>query len=183
MSYLTNKEKTITLPGGASVTVRRQTKYELILIGSPPGFFMRNAGLRDRAARAKTDAERNELLAAIPETTEAETVEWMRYMAKQNGVLLSRCCVTPLEKDGEKLRIVNKEPGETGAGEISWALVDEADVEAILTAINELEDKTGREAVATFPEKPVRAKGAQGNRRAGAAVSPEPVGSDQAVAG
>lgn len=180
MSYLSNKEKTISLPSGATVTVRRQTKYELILIGSPPSFFVRNAGIRERAARAKTEEERNQILATIPEVTETETTEWMRYMARQNGVLLSRCCVTPLEKDGEKFRIVNKEPGETEPGEISWAMVDEADLDAILTAINELDDKTGREAVETFPEESKSTGGAKGNRRTGAKVSHQPVGAAEA---
>lgn len=179
MKYREATQKEIKLPSGGIVTVRRQTKYELILIGSPPAFFMRNASIRERAGQAKTEAERAEIIASIQETTEAETIEWMKYMMRQNGVLLSRCCVTPIEKDGESVRIVNKEPGETGQGEISWAMVDDADVEAILNAVNELEDKTGREAVATFPEKP---ESTQRDRHTGATLPCEPVGTAAAVA-
>ena len=182
MSYLANKQKEITLPSGATVTVRRQTKYELILIGSPPAWFVRNANIRDRASRTLDAAQREALLATIPETTDTEMQEWIKYLAKQNGVLLSRCCVSPLAKGGEQLRIVNKEPGDTAPGEISWALVDEADQEAILRGINELDDQTGREAVGTFPETPQGATGAQGDRRTGATVSPEPAGTAGDVA-
>lgn len=183
MSYLDNKQREISLPSGAIVTVRRQTKYELILIGSPPAWFMRNANIRERAGRMADAAQREALLATIPETTDAEVQDWMKYIAKQNGILLSRCCVTPLAKYGETLRIVNKEPGDTAPGEISWALVDEADVEAILNGVNELDDMTGREAVKTFPAPAAGATGAQGDRSTGATLSPEPVGTPGHVAG
>jgi hypothetical protein len=152
MSYLGQTQKEITLPSGANVTVRRQTKLEAILIGQPPSSFLKRwkAEEKAEAVKEKDAAEYERLLALVPETTPEKDQELAKFIATQTRILLTRCCITPLTIGGETLVIADKEPGKTEASEISWALVNDDDVSAIIGAINDLSGakRAGGEAVA-----------------------------------
>lgn len=167
MNYLEKTQKEITLPSGAKVTVRRQTKLEAVLIGRPPACFMRDWKLRE----AKKE---------VPESTPAEDEAVTQYLAKQNRIVLTRCCVTPLRDGESELRIVDKEPGKEDKGEISWALILDEDVNAIIEASNSLSmiGATAGEAVKTFPEGE---KVDEGNGRNGEALPLPAIGTPAPV--
>jgi hypothetical protein len=141
MNYLNKIQRTIKLPSGYDCIVRRQTQLEAIEIGSPPGFFLRNERLR---ARNQPELEE----------TPAERDEWLKFIARQNRIILTRCVVGPLKCGTEEISISGEQPSTTGLNEISWALLTDQDVEAIISTSNELSGftKTDKEAVATFPE-------------------------------
>lgn len=141
MNYLSKISKEIKLPSGYTCTVRRQTQLEAIEIGSPPAFFLRNERLR---ARKQTEIDE----------TPADRDEWLWFIGKQNRIILTRCVVGPLRSGQEELVISGEDPGKTTDKEISWALLTDKDIEAIISTSNELSGftKTEREAVATFPE-------------------------------
>ena len=143
MNYFDNIRKEIVLPSGALVTVRLQTKLEAILIGQPPAFFFRNARLSERGQ-------------PMPEETPEEAAQWAEFTAKQNRIILTRCCISPLKMGPEQwLEIADCDPGKEKEGQISWALLTGADANAIVEATNKLTagGMTGGEAVKTFPEK------------------------------
>lgn len=150
MNYLTKIQRTIKLPSGYECTVRRQTQLEAIEVGSPPGFFLRNEKLRARAIPE-------------PDETPAERDEWLKFIARQNRIILTRCVMGPLRCGTEELVISGKEPSLTTDQELSWALLTDQDVEAIIGTSNELSGftKTDREAVATFPEASAQDEGAR----------------------
>ena len=157
MNYLERIQKEITLPSGYRCTVRRQTQLEAIEIGSAPGFFLRNLKLQERGQEP-------------PDETEAEREAMLKFFARQNRVILTRCVVGGVlqsEIGNPKSAVLISDqgpdavhPADGGPPRLSWALLDSADVDAIISASNELSGFTpaGREAAKTFPEKPADAR-------------------------
>lgn len=78
---------------------------------------------------------------------------------KDEGVGISLFILTSkvswLRFDGEECVIVNKRTKECAAGELSVDDLEQADAQAIVDGVMDFSGltKTGREAVATFPEK------------------------------
>ncbi len=145
MKYLQKVTRELTLPSGAKVTVRQQTKLETILIGPPPAFCKRVV-----RAREKGDAD--------PEITPQEEFQWEKYQSDVERVLLTRCVVGPLVCDGEELLITDSEPDAVhvadGFKRLSWAMIHQSDKDAIIAAINQITAlPTGPEAVKTFREE------------------------------
>jgi hypothetical protein len=133
MSYRDRVRKTVTLPSGATVTVRARTRLEDILIGQPPGWFKRH----------KPDTE----------TTPEQDAAFAEYIGRVERILLTSCIVGQLVDGNDAFDVVDKAPKDTGLDEISWAELTRADSEAILGAINEVSGltKAGQEARNTFP--------------------------------
>lgn len=169
MKYLENIRREIQLPSGGKVTVRRQTKHDLILIGQPPAKWLRDYRIEERADALKDGQAKAKLLETIAENTPEDEQRWMEFIARQARILMTRCCVTPMIFDDGRLTIVDKEPADCAEGEINWGLVEDRDARAILDAINQLTNtKADREAAKTFPEE---SENTGGTGRAGAAVS------------
>lgn len=172
MSYLNKVQREITLPSGYTCTVRRQTRLDAIEIGAPPAFFMRNTRLKDKGHEP-------------PEETPEQSEEFAKFIARQNRVILTRCVIGHLCPTGpipsERFTISDQPPGKEEPGSISWALLDEKDVDAIIAASNELSGYTpaGREAAKTFPEAEPSAT--RRNGCAGEALQPQPDGTAEPV--
>lgn len=142
-SYLQKTQKTVTVPSGAKVTVRRRTRGDDILIGAAPAFVVRGLRLKDQGKE-------------IPDSTPQDDLDFAKYLAKQSEILLTRC-VIGFSFDGADFTIVSKELGQEGAGEIPFTSITAEDEEAIIEAINSL--ATGRGSVDPFPKEAATSAG------------------------
>lgn len=134
MSY--KKRKTLTLPSGATVTVRPRTRLEDIRIGSVPSWMLKHK-----------DGE---------ELTEVQQKSLNEYLTAVERVILPACSVSPITNGEESFTVVDIDPKDTKPDQISWAEIEPEDRAAMVEAINELSglSKAGQEARKTFPEKP-----------------------------
>lgn len=116
--------KTITLPSGATVVIRKMKGSDFIELGEAP------ASLADAPERARDSKPT------------AKELEWM---AGSNRVILSRCTGPVCFQNGTRRRIVDRPFAETGESELSIEEMDDADAAAIITAVSEF-TQCGREA-------------------------------------
>lgn len=134
MSYRDKTRKAITLPSGGKATIRRLCAKDFVGLPDIPNM----------AAPINPDAT-----PILDERAFARSV----HMAR---MALTRCCSPVTFDGGEVLSIVDKPFAECAANEISVDELDQADAQAIVSAVLEFSSATlaARDAARPFPEKP-----------------------------
>jgi hypothetical protein len=155
MSYKTRNQKQITLPSGAKCVIRKLRAEDFQGIGKVPLLF--------------SEPKRNGV-SPKAEEMKPEDIEWVSRF----GEAILTKCVSPLDCDGEKLRIVDCPFHECSDGEISIEVLDQADAAAIISAVQELSGlgKEAGEQARTFPEGTEAAQHRSPAASNGAHVSP-----------
>lgn len=140
MSYKTRNQKIITLPSGATVSIRKLVPEDYLSQKSIPVYDM--VGGRNK-----------------PENLSPEQMAVIEERDRQRGIqmrktILTRCC-GPLQFEGESLRIVDKPSTETSTAEIAIELLDIDDSKFIADQVIEMSGLlAGPEVPArTFPNE------------------------------
>jgi|SRR5688572_6495196 len=129
MSYRDRNRKLIALPSGATCTIRKLVGNDFLAIGNIPQTVQ--AG-KPEPQRQRTPAE------------EAAAVKWGLALQK---VIFTRC-ISAIESEGKKYRIVDKPFGAELESEIAIDGWDQVDAEAVAREVLEFSGM-GREAGAT----------------------------------
>lgn len=141
-------QKAITLPSGATCTVTAPNRFVRMAAGQPPATLIAHQKKRAREAAAAQQAGR----ALPPDDREMEPHE-LDWILRQQRTQLVRC-ISPLTvPDSGTVRLVDKPVNDCGPAERSIEALPDADLDAITTALNELEG-TVSAASATFPANP-----------------------------
>lgn len=128
--------QTLTLPSGATVLIRKMKGRDFLELGEAP------ASIEKRA----------------PDAPALKPHE-LAWLVASNNLILTRCTGPLCFPDGTKRVIVNKPFALTSEAEISIEELDDADAEAILTAVTAFSNE-GREAgrkALKFPSEPALA--------------------------
>jgi len=135
MSYKERSRKTIKLPSGATITIRKLAGYDFAKLGDWPLAFDRKPGNGSQSP-----------------TSDKKSFEFGVKMAK----LILTDCTGPMTFEGETLCIVNKPFNDTTETELSIDELEQADAECIIDEVKRFSGmgKEAAETGRTFPEKP-----------------------------
>jgi hypothetical protein len=137
--------KTITLPSGATVLIRKMKGRDFFELGEAP---------RDIEKRT-----------AESPPLKAHELAWL---VESNNLILTKCTGPICYPDGTKRTIVNKPFAQTSEAELSIEELDDVDGEAIIAAVTAFSDEgreAGREAL-KFPNEQALAANAGSPGRA-----------------
>lgn len=135
MNAVRSTRKTLTLPSGATVLIRKMKGRDFFELGEAP------ASLEKRTERHPQDPLRPDELA---------------WLVASNNLILTKCTGPICDPDGSKRTLVNKPFALTSEAEISIEELEDEDGEAIIKAVNEFSQEgreAGRQAL-KFPHEP-----------------------------
>lgn len=114
MSYRDLDRKTITLPSGATVTIRKLNPRDYVSVGNIPTIYPDPKGPKPKASGKSADDE-------------AWAVKVEKFILTQ--------AISPIEFQGEKVRVVDKPFGTASDGEVEIETLHYPDREAIIAEV------------------------------------------------
>lgn len=144
--------KTITLPSGATVAIRKMKGSDFISLGEAPAAFA------DGKPREKD---------------KPPTAEELNWVVASNTIILTKCTGPVCHPDGTQRLIVDKPFASTPETDLSIEEMEDADAEAIITAVSEF-TQCGKEAARKARPFPAEQTLAGGPGPNGAEVSHPP---------